>query len=143
MTAKMWKCVALILVAGLLGCGGITFENDDQVDGTYTLRSVAVRPVPALMSTGPERLTIMSGELTLEGDGDWSEVLKYTTVEGGQAVAKATIETGRWTLRNRNVELVRADGGTTMSGVFSSSTGPRLDLMRYIGGDQALAVYAR
>jgi hypothetical protein len=140
--ASMWKRVVLVLVIALPGCGGITFENDDQVEGSYTLRSIAGRALPALMSSGPEQLTVTSGELTLEGDGDWSEVLSYSTVENGQGVLKTSIGTGRWTLRSRNVELIRADGAV-ISGVFSSFSGPKLELMRNISGTQTLAVYAR
>ena len=84
----MWTRVVLLLLVVLFGCGGITFQNDDEVAGSYTLRSVAGRALPSLLSTGPEQLTITSGSLTLEGDGDWSEVVNYSVVESGQVVPK-------------------------------------------------------
>ena len=69
-------------------------------------------------------------------------MLKYTRFESGQTVLKTTIETGRWSHRSSNVELIRADGAV-IPGVFSSFSGPKLELMRYIGGQQGIAVYAR
>ena len=54
----MWNGAVLLATVALLGCGGITFENDDQVEGTYTLRSIAGRALPAPMSVGSEQLTI-------------------------------------------------------------------------------------
>ena len=131
--------VALVL----LGCGGITLQNDDEVEGTYTLRSVAGRALPALLSTGPEQLTITSGVLTLEGDGDWSEVMNYTVVESGQSVLRTLIASGRWTLRSRTVELLGPEGMGIGGGAFSSISGPKLELFRYLGGTQVLTVYAR
>lgn len=138
----MWRRVVPLVALALLGCGGITFQNDDEVEGTYTMRSVAGRALPALLSTGPEQLTITSGVLTLEGDGDWSEVVNYTVVESGQSVLKTLIASGRWTLRSRTVELLGPEG-VGMSGSFSSISGPKLELFRYLGGTQVLTVYAR
>jgi hypothetical protein len=137
----MWKRVMLVASVTLLGCG-ITFQNDDQVDGIYTLRSIEGRALPALLSTGPEQLTITSGVLTLEGDGDWSEVLSYTMVENGQVVPKRLDDGGRWTLRSRAVSLLGV-GGSVLDGSFSSFSGPKLDLVRYLAGRQVPVVYAR
>ena len=138
----MWNRVVPLVALALLGCGGITFQNDDEVEGTYTMRSVAGLALPARLSTGPEQLTITSGLLTLEGDGEWSEVVNYTVVESGQSVLKTVIASGRWTLRSRTVELLGPEG-VGMSGVFSSISGPKLELFRYLGGTQVLTVYAR
>ena len=100
-SARMWNRVVPLLLLAVVGCGGITFQNGDEVAGTYTLRSVAGRALPALLSTGPEQLTITSGALTLEGAGDWSEVVNYTVVESGQVVPKTLTAGERWTLRSR------------------------------------------
>ena len=138
----MWNRVVPLLLLAVVGCGGITFQNGDEVAGTYTLRSVAGRALPALLSTGPEQLTITSGALTLEGAGDWSEVVNYTVVESGQVVPKTLTAGGRWTLRSRDVELLGPDG-VGFGGVFSSISGPKLELYRFLGGTQVLAIYAR
>ena len=126
----MWTRVVLLLLVVLFGCGGITFQNDDEVAGSYTLRSVAGRALPSLLSTGPEQLTITSGSLTLEGDGDWSEVMNYSVVESGQVVPKTLVAGGRWTLRSRDVELLGPDG-VGFGGVFSSISGPKLELYAF------------
>src|SRR6185503_18170796 len=93
--------VRLVLFASLLvaACGGISFENQNAAEGTYTLRSVQGQSLPLALDDRPVPFTVTSGVLTLASNGDWSEVLTGTTTENGQVVPKQLTEAGRWTLR--------------------------------------------
>ena len=130
---------ALLLVA----CSGISFDNQNAVEGTYTLRSVQGEPLPLALDDRPVPFTVTSGVLTLASNGDWSEVLTGSTTENGQAVPKQLTEGGRWTLRNPYVEIVRADGPLAYSGSFSVLSGPKLDLARPRFSTTRQYVYAR
>jgi len=135
--------VALFATLLLAACKGISFENQDAVDGTYTLSSVRGLPLPADLDDRPMPFTVTSGVLSLSSNGDWSEVLTGTTTESGQVVAKQLVEGGRWTLQDPYVELVRADGVRAYFGSFSVISGPKLDLMRPTFSSTRSYVYAR
>ena len=131
-----------LVVCGLLAaCGTISFEDQNKVEGTYTLRSILGAPLPYALGDGQSSI-ITSGVLTLEGDGDWSEVLNYTIPENGQIVAKVSTDAGRWVLRNPNVELIASSGGSYF-GHYSNLNGPKLELARPVPRQQSLYVYTR
>ena len=111
--------VALFAIVLLAACSGISFENQSAVEGTYTLSSVRGLSLPVELDDRPVPFTVTSGVLTLGSNGDWSEVLTGTALENGQSVSRQLTESGRWTLRNPNVEIVRADGAIAYSGSFS------------------------
>jgi hypothetical protein len=130
-----------VLGATLAACSGISFEDQNKVEGTYTLRSILGAPLPYALGDGQSAI-ITSGVLTLEGDGDWSEVLSYTIPENGQLVSKVSSDGGRWVLRNPNVELLASSGGAYY-GTYSNLNGPKLELARPVPRQQSLYVYTR
>ena len=131
-----------LVVCGMLAaCGGISFEDQNKVEGTYTLRSILGAPLPYALGDGQSAI-ITSGVLMLEGDGDWSEVLNYTIPENGQIVSKVSSDGGRWLLRNPNVELITSSGGSYF-GRYSNLNGPKLELARPVPRQQSLYVYTR
>ena len=137
--------ILFVLLATLLlaACSGISFENQNAVDGTYTLSSVRGLPLPVELDDRPAPFTVTSGVLSLASNGDWSEVLTGTTTEGGQVVSKQLTEGGRWTLQSPYVELMRADGVRAYSGSFSVITAPKLELMRPAFSTTRHYVYTR
>ena len=139
MPRRVMMVVALFVVA----CRGISFANDADVGGAYTLRTVNGQALPVALGDRTVALNVSSGVLTLTPDGDWSEQLTGTTSENGQTVARSITETGRWSMRAPYLELIRADGAVAYSGAFSSSFGPKLELQRIAFGRAVLYVYAR
>ena len=137
--------IRIVLFASMLlaACRGISFENQNAVDGTYTLSSVRGLPLPVELDDRPVPFTVTSGVLSLASNGDWSEVLTGTTTENGQVVPKQLTEGGRWTLQNPYVEMVRADGVRTYSGSFSVIIAPKLELMRPAFSTTRYYVYER
>jgi hypothetical protein len=135
--------VALFASVLLASCGSISFENQDAVDGTYTLRSVQGLSLPLALDDRSVPFTVTSGVLTLASNGDWSEVLNGTTTENGQAVPNQVTEGGRWTLRNPYVEIRRGDGALVYSGSFSMLFEPKLDLARTAFSSTRHYVYVR
>jgi len=135
--------VSLLATLLLAACSGISFENQDAVEGTYTLSSVRGLPLPVALDDRTIPFTVTSGVLTLGSNGDWSEVLTGTATENGQSVSKQLSETGRWTLRNPYVEIVRADGALAYSGSFSVIMAPKLELMRPAFSTTRYYVYSR
>jgi hypothetical protein len=135
--------VALFAAVFLGGCSGISFENQDAVDGTYSLRSVQGQSLPLALDDRSMPFTVTSGVLSLASNGDWSEVLTGTTTENGQVVQKQLTEGGRWTLRNPYVEIRRADGAVAYSGSFSVFSEPKLDLARPAFSSTRHYVYVR
>jgi hypothetical protein len=57
----MWIRVALVAAITLAGCGGITFDDDNAVEGTYTLRAVNFRALPYAPNDRILPLTVTSG----------------------------------------------------------------------------------
>lgn len=139
MRIRVVLAVSLLLAA----CGGISFENQNAVEGTYTLRSVNGQPLPLALNDRPVQFTVASGTLTLTASGAWSEVLTGTSIENGQTVSRQLTEGGSWTLQHPHVELVRADGYLTYFGDFSVLSGPKLDLQRPVYSTVARYIYAR
>ena len=135
--------VALLATVLLASCGSISFENQDAVDGTYTLRSVRGQSLPLALDDRSLPFTVTSGVLSLASNGDWSEVLTGTITENGQVVQKQLTEGGRWTLRNPYVEIRRADGPVAYSGEFSIILEPKLDLARPAFSSTRHYVYVR
>jgi len=127
----------------LAACRGITFDNQNQIVGTYTLRSVNGLPLPRALDDRTVQFILTRGELTLAAGGKWSEVLIGNGTENGQAVLNQVIETGQWTLRNSHVEILRFDGGLAYSGEFSVLSGPKLELQRPVRSTFVRYVYAR
>ena len=124
-------------------CSGISFENDNQVEGVYTLRSVNSRPLPLDLDDRAEAINLSSATLTLSANGEWTEALTGSATQDGQPVQKVLLESGRWSLRAPYVELQRSDGAISFSGVFSSLSGPKLELQRPVRSRANLYVYAR
>jgi hypothetical protein len=135
--------VALFATVLLASCGSISFENQDAVDGTYTLRSVQGQSPPLALDDRSVPFTVTSGVLSLASNGDWSEVLTGTIIENGQTVPKQLTEGGRWTLRNPYVEIWRGDGALVYSGSFSILIEPKLDLARPAFSSTRHYVYVR
>jgi hypothetical protein len=135
--------VALFTTVLLASCSSISFENQDAVDGTYTLRSVRGQSLPLALDDRSVPFTVTSGVLTLAANGDWSEVLTGTITENGQTVPKQLTEGGRWTLRNPYVEIRRDDGPIAYSGSFSILIEPKLDLARPASSSTRHYVYVR
>jgi hypothetical protein len=135
--------VSVLAIVLLTACGGISFENQNAVDGTYTLRSVQGQPLPLALDDRLAPFTVTSGVLTLASNGDWSEVLTGTITENGQTVPKQLTEGGRWTLRNPYVELRRGDGPVAYSGSYSILIEPKLDLARPAFSSTRHYVYVR
>jgi hypothetical protein len=138
------RMIGLSIVALLLAaCSGISFENVNTPEGTYTLRSVNGQPLPVTLDDRAVALTVSGGVLTLAASGEWSEVLTGTTIENGQTVSRQLSETGRWTLRNPYVELTRTDAALAYAGSFSVISGPKLELQRPVRQPYPVYVYAR
>lgn len=135
--------VALFAIVLLAACRGISFENQDAVEGTYTLRSVQSQPLPYALPDRTMPFTVTSGVLTLASNGDWSEVLTGTTTDNGQTVPKQLTEGGRYTLRSSYLEMVRSDGALAYSGSYSVVSGPKLELVRLRTSGTGLYTYAR
>ena len=140
-----WMGIRVALFATLLlaACRGISFENEDAVEGMYSLRSVQSQPLPVPLADRTVAFTVTSGVLTLAPSGLWTEVLSGTTTENGQTVPKTLMEGGRYTLRNSNVEMMRSDSALAYSGSFSVSSGPKLELVRLPQSGTGLYTYAR
>ena len=134
---------ATVAALCLAACNGISFANESQVEGTYTLRSVNGQAPPVAPGDRTVAITVTSGVLKLSSNGDWSEALSGTSIENGQTTQRAVNEEGHWMLRAPYVELVRSDGATAYSGAFSSIYGPKLELQRVGWGRAVLYVYAR
>ena len=141
--ARMRVRAGLFAALLLAACRGISFENENAVDGIYALKSVRGLPLPVELDDRPVPFTVTSGVLSLASNGDWSEVLTGTTTENGQVVPKQLTEGGRWTLQNPYVEIMRADGVRAYSGSFSVILAPKLELMRPAFSSTRYYVYER
>jgi hypothetical protein len=138
------RSLVVVAVSSLLAaCSGISYNDQNKVEGTYTLRSVNGQPLPLLLDDRTVQFTVTRGELTLAANGEWFEALSGTGAQNGQAVAIDVIETGRWTRRSSHVEMIRFDGALDYSGEYSILSGPKLELQRPVRSTFARYVYTR
>jgi hypothetical protein len=115
--ARAARSVAMFGVALLAACGGDDKSPagpGDQVTGTYTLRTVAGRPVPAvLVEEDGVKLEVVSGALTLNGDGRFAGTMTLRVTENGTVTTETDGGGGRYTVDGGSLVLTDEEGERT------------------------------
>src|SRR5438105_15543976 len=116
--------LAMLLVA----CGGSTAAGPETLSGTYTLRTVDGKTVPAVVfQDSQERDEVLSGSITLSSDKSWSGILavRATDLTSSQVFPQTFPIGGTYTVSGGSITLTdtanhhllrrRVRGGTPTS----------------------------
>jgi hypothetical protein len=116
---------AALSVASTSACGG---DDDgstgprDQVVGTYTLRTVGGRALPAVvLEDGGDKLEVLAGAVTLDGNGTYRGTMTLRLTEDGRTTTETDGGTGTYTASGSSVVLVDADGERTTATLAGAS----------------------
>jgi hypothetical protein len=120
--------LALLGVLVLGACGGDTFTGvNGDASGTYTLRSIAGKPVPLTVSTGASStVTYKSGSLTMNTGNTFSETLDTDQTVSGVVTSATSTCLGTYSQRGNDFsfsESASADPncGFSYSGFWDGS----------------------
>ena len=111
--------VAVLGLALAAACGGDDSpagpgDPGDQVAGTYTLRTVAGRAVPAvLFEEGGDKLEVVSGALTLRSNGTYTGTMTLRVTESGSVTTETDSGTGTYTSAGGSLVLIDEEGERT------------------------------
>jgi hypothetical protein len=110
---------ALVAVA----CGGDSTSPTATLSaGTYTLKSIAGRPLPVVLGQGSPSLAIVADSLTIANDEAWSEVTAVQVTQNGQTMTNVTDDNGTWVRSGNTLTLTSVHTNTVVySGSFSAT----------------------
>ncbi len=118
-SARLARSVAVLGVALAAACGGDDSpagpgDPGNQVAGTYTLRTVAGRTLPAvLFEEGSDKLEVVSGALTLNPNGRYTGTMTLRVTEGGSVTTETDSGTGTYTTTGGALVLIDEEGERT------------------------------
>ena len=111
----------------------------DQLTGTYHLVTYGGTALPVVVRSDSVRLEVLSGQLTVTGDGQWSEALGVKSSFKGNTNVDNIISAGTWSNVREIAYISFYDkvNGYSFSGTASGGT----IVLNTVGGDQL--VYRR
>jgi hypothetical protein len=116
----MTRLVMAALVIGATACGDSS-GLDDDVDGTYTLRTVNGSQLPFIVEEdGTSRAEIVSSTLIIHDNNTWSETTTVRLTQGTSITTFTDTFTGTYTLNGNSVVLTDSEGDS-LTATFSGS----------------------
>ncbi len=106
-------CVGLIGIAALSGCNALDSigSNDNNISGSYELRTVNGRNLPAVLYTEPGyRLEVLNANFTLSSNGTYSEAGIVREVVNGIASTSSNSTRGYYEYFNGEITFEDDDG---------------------------------
>jgi hypothetical protein len=98
-------------------CGSDSTGPGSSPNGTYTLKTVDNKPLPAAFADS----SIQSGELVVT-DAGWSQITVVRYVAGGSANGDTLTLAGAWATRGSDITLWDGGLNTQYVGTFTSTT---------------------
>ena len=121
----MRRLVALLALVTLGACGSDsgTGVNSDNLEGTYSLRSINGTPLPYTVQSGLNSVTLTSDIITIASNGSWTETILYRQTVNGVTTNGTEADGGMWVRAGNDVSLEsNITQGTAYSGTFSNGT---------------------
>lgn len=126
---RLLAAFAVAIVLPLLGCD-ITLPGG-TIHGTYTLQTVDGGMLPWLaVQVGSDRVEIASGQVTLNEDGTYEDVLIYTVTENGAVLSDTERYEGTFT-KSAVGAILRPAGGEPYTAAIVGSK-----MTQEFGGNQ-------
>lgn len=120
----MRRLLPLVALAVAVACGSdsTTQPTVASVAGTWNLQSVNGSPLPfTLTQTGSDRLELLSGVVTANANGTYTEVAQFRTTVNGQSSTSTESDAGTFTLNGTAVSLTGTQTGN-INGALSGNT---------------------
>lgn len=118
---KLIAVLALLLLP-LSACGGDSTGPDNSFAGSYELRSIGGSPLPfTVIQVGADRLEVVSGTLTINEDGTFSDRATFRITESGNVTTEQEAVAGTYT-RNNNAFTFSDTDGDVYSGSLQGNT---------------------
>ena len=120
----MRRLLPLVALAVAVACGSdsTTQPTIASVAGTWNLQSVNGSPLPfTLTQTGSDRLELLSGVVTANANGTYTEVAQFRTTVNGQSSTSTESDAGTFTLNGTAVSLTGTQTGN-INGALSGNT---------------------
>src|SRR5690606_33726468 len=113
-TMRTFAALSLALLIPLAGCGddGSGPEEQEEIFGTYTLRTINGNAVPfTLGDNGSLKVEVTGGHIVLNEDLSYSEIRGYRTTENGVITTEDEAYDGTYTYSFTNGDLtITTDG---------------------------------
>ena len=114
---------SLLLIAAA-ACGSDKSTAPKRIEGTYTLKTVAGNPPPAILYDDPannQRLEVLSGALTISTGGTFSSPWSFRVTDNGTVSPYAETCTGNFTRNGNTITMTETDNGGFCGGTFDAT----------------------
>jgi hypothetical protein len=106
-------CLALFSLAA---CDSSTGPSGASISGTYTLKTVDDKPLPAAFTDS----SFISGQLVVTDSG-WAQTTVVQYVAGGNPAGDTLTQAGAWETSGSNVTLYDYSKTTLYTGTYTSA----------------------
>lgn len=119
----MIRWTALLLVAGLMACGGETTAPAATIAGTWNLQTINGTTMPFVIAqTGANKDELLSDMLVVSGTGSFTQTTTLRSTRNGAASTQSIADAGSYSLNGSAVSFRWNSDNSTGTGSWTGNT---------------------